>query len=160
MLQQAAIGVNAHRAKALAGETLGKADAALIRVQTGFAIGGVSPAGHLAPIIAFMDPYLMTFGRCIVTSIPAVTGRASMMAEECGWGLVGRNSELIQTTRFVPRIHDYDVIPQKCEAMRARQPRRPRTDHRHGSASFRGAHKWMFISGLKMIGGIALQLPD
>lgn len=35
--------VDLERASALAGEPLGKADAALIHAQTGFAIGGVSP---------------------------------------------------------------------------------------------------------------------
>lgn len=49
------------KAAALAGEPLGKADAALIRAQTGFAIGGVSPVGHLSPIRAFLDPRLMEF---------------------------------------------------------------------------------------------------
>jgi prolyl-tRNA editing enzyme YbaK/EbsC (Cys-tRNA(Pro) deacylase) len=48
-------------ASALAGTALGKADAALIRAQTGFAIGGVSPFGHLQPIRAFMDPRLAEF---------------------------------------------------------------------------------------------------
>lgn len=45
----------------LAGEVLGKADAALIRAQTGFAIGGVSPLGHLNPIRAWIDPRLFDF---------------------------------------------------------------------------------------------------
>lgn len=49
------------KAAALAGEPLGKADAALIRAQTGFAIGGVSPVGHLNPIRAFLDPRLTEF---------------------------------------------------------------------------------------------------
>lgn len=49
------------KAAALAGEPLGKADAALIRAQTGFAIGGVSPVGHLNPIRAFFDPHLLDF---------------------------------------------------------------------------------------------------
>jgi len=49
------------KASALAGEALGKADASLIRAQTGFAIGGVSPVGHLHPIRAFMDPRLLEF---------------------------------------------------------------------------------------------------
>lgn len=49
------------RASALASEPLGKADAALIRAQTGFAIGGVSPVGHLNPIRAWADPRLMAF---------------------------------------------------------------------------------------------------
>lgn len=49
------------RASALAGEALGKADAALIRSQTGFAIGGVAPVGHLSPIRAFLDRHLMEF---------------------------------------------------------------------------------------------------
>jgi len=53
--------VDGARAAALAGEPLGKADAALIRAQTGFAIGGVSPVGHLTPPRAFFDPRLMAF---------------------------------------------------------------------------------------------------
>lgn len=53
--------VYADLASGLAGEPLGKADAALIRSQTGFAIGGVSPVGHLSPIKAFFDPKLLEF---------------------------------------------------------------------------------------------------
>jgi len=49
------------KASAIAGEALGKADAALIRAQTGFAIGGVAPIGHLSPIRAFLDPRLLDF---------------------------------------------------------------------------------------------------
>ncbi len=53
--------VSAEKASQVAQEELGKADAALIRTQTGFAIGGVSPIGHLNPIRAFIDPRLMEF---------------------------------------------------------------------------------------------------
>lgn len=53
--------VDAAKASAVAGEPLGKADAALIRAQTGFAIGGVAPIGHLNPITAFFDPRLAEF---------------------------------------------------------------------------------------------------
>ncbi len=53
--------VDTDAATALAGEALGKADAALIRAQTGFAIGGVAPVGHLNPIQAFFDPRLAEF---------------------------------------------------------------------------------------------------
>ena len=53
--------VDAARAAALAGEPLDKADAALIRAQTGFAIGGVAPVGHLATIRAWFDPRLLDF---------------------------------------------------------------------------------------------------
>lgn len=49
------------KASEVAGEDLGKADAALIRAQTGFAIGGVSPVGHLNPIRAYLDPRLTEF---------------------------------------------------------------------------------------------------
>ncbi len=49
------------RASTLAGEPLGKADAELIRAQTGFAIGGVAPIGHLTPPRAFFDPRLLDF---------------------------------------------------------------------------------------------------
>lgn len=53
--------VCADKATVLASEPLGKACAALIRAQTGFAIGGVSPFGHLNPIRAWLDPRLMAF---------------------------------------------------------------------------------------------------
>ncbi|MZR13182.1 YbaK/EbsC family protein [Maritimibacter sp. DP07] len=53
--------VDDRKASAVAGEPLGKADAALIRGQTGFAIGGIAPIGHLNPIRAFIDPRLMEF---------------------------------------------------------------------------------------------------
>ena len=53
--------VDAAKASAMAGEPLGKADAALIRAQTGFAIGGVAPIGHITPIRAFWDARLSEF---------------------------------------------------------------------------------------------------
>lgn len=53
--------VDPDKASAVAGEALGKADAALIRAQTGFAIGGVAPVGHLEEIRAFFDPRLSDF---------------------------------------------------------------------------------------------------
>jgi prolyl-tRNA editing enzyme YbaK/EbsC (Cys-tRNA(Pro) deacylase) len=53
--------VSAEKASALAGEPLGRADADLVRAETGFAIGGVSPVGHIAPVTAFLDPRLMEF---------------------------------------------------------------------------------------------------
>ena len=53
--------VDTAKASTVAGEPLGKADAALIRAQTGFAIGGVAPVGHLNPIRAFFDPRLAEF---------------------------------------------------------------------------------------------------
>ena len=49
------------KASALAGEPLIRADAAVIRAQTGFAIGGVSPLGHISDVRKFMDQTLMTF---------------------------------------------------------------------------------------------------
>lgn len=48
-------------AAGLAGEALGKADAAFIRAETGFAIGGVSPVGHLGPVAAWWDRHLSAF---------------------------------------------------------------------------------------------------
>jgi prolyl-tRNA editing enzyme YbaK/EbsC (Cys-tRNA(Pro) deacylase) len=53
--------VDTEKASAVAGEALTKADAALIRAQTGFAIGGVAPVGHLNPIRAWIDPRLLEF---------------------------------------------------------------------------------------------------
>ena len=53
--------VSAEKAAVAAGEPLGKADAELVRAQTGFAIGGVAPVGHLSPVRAFLDPRLTAF---------------------------------------------------------------------------------------------------
>ena len=53
--------VDPAKATRCAQEPLGKADAALIRAQTGFAIGGVAPVGHLHPIRAYFDPRLCNF---------------------------------------------------------------------------------------------------
>ncbi|MEM9392689.1 MAG: YbaK/EbsC family protein [Pseudomonadota bacterium] len=53
--------VSAAKASALAGSPLGKADAALIRKQTGFAIGGVAPIGHLTAPRAWLDLRLLDF---------------------------------------------------------------------------------------------------
>jgi prolyl-tRNA editing enzyme YbaK/EbsC (Cys-tRNA(Pro) deacylase) len=53
--------VDTAKASAVAGEALAKADATLIRTQTGFAIGGVAPVGHLNPIRAFIDFRLLEF---------------------------------------------------------------------------------------------------
>ncbi len=49
------------KASSVAGQPLGKADADLIRAETGFAIGGVAPVGHLTQVRAFLDPRLMEF---------------------------------------------------------------------------------------------------
>lgn len=53
--------VSADKASRLAGQPLGKADAELIRAETGFAIGGVAPVGHLVAVPCFLDPRLLDF---------------------------------------------------------------------------------------------------
>jgi prolyl-tRNA editing enzyme YbaK/EbsC (Cys-tRNA(Pro) deacylase) len=53
--------VNEKRLGELAGEPVGKADADFVRQHTGFAIGGVPPLGHSAPIETYIDPDLMQF---------------------------------------------------------------------------------------------------
>lgn len=55
--------VDAGRASALAGEALGRADAAAVRAVTGFAIGGVAPIGHLTTLPVWMDLRLMDFAQ-------------------------------------------------------------------------------------------------
>ena len=51
------------RAADAAGEPLERADAALNRARTGFAIGGVAPLGHATALPAFFDPRLGEFDR-------------------------------------------------------------------------------------------------
>jgi prolyl-tRNA editing enzyme YbaK/EbsC (Cys-tRNA(Pro) deacylase) len=49
------------KAARLTGEALNRADPKHIRKETGFAIGGVSPLGHLIDIKAYADETLMQF---------------------------------------------------------------------------------------------------
>jgi prolyl-tRNA editing enzyme YbaK/EbsC (Cys-tRNA(Pro) deacylase) len=53
--------VDIDKASVFAGEQLTRADATIIRAQTGFAIGGVSPLGHISDVRKFMDVTLLTF---------------------------------------------------------------------------------------------------
>lgn len=53
--------VEASLATQVAGEPLARADAAFVRATTGFAIGGVSPVGHLNPAKCFFDPTLLGY---------------------------------------------------------------------------------------------------
>ena len=47
------------KVEALIGEAVGKADASFVRAATGFAIGGVPPAGHPEPIETLVDEDLL-----------------------------------------------------------------------------------------------------
>jgi prolyl-tRNA editing enzyme YbaK/EbsC (Cys-tRNA(Pro) deacylase) len=53
--------VDVNRLATLAGEPGGKADAAFVREATGFAIGGVAPVGHPAPLRTLVDRSLLAF---------------------------------------------------------------------------------------------------
>jgi prolyl-tRNA editing enzyme YbaK/EbsC (Cys-tRNA(Pro) deacylase) len=53
--------VNERRVETLIDEPLAKADAEYVRQQTGFAIGGVPPVGHVRQLQTFIDEDLMTF---------------------------------------------------------------------------------------------------
>ena len=59
-----ASGANRVNEKALAGivgEKIEKADPEFVREQTGFAIGGVSPVGHPAPLHTYVDEDLLQY---------------------------------------------------------------------------------------------------
>lgn len=53
--------VDLSQAKTLFGERLTRADPKRVREETGFAIGGVSPIGHLSPIEIWMDSHLLQY---------------------------------------------------------------------------------------------------
>lgn len=53
--------VDEAKVAALVGEPLDRADAAFVRAETGFAIGGVAPIGHAKPVLTLLDEHLMTF---------------------------------------------------------------------------------------------------
>ena len=53
--------VDRRKSEVIVRETLTKADAALIRATTGFAIGGVSPVGHKIPCPIYFDETLLKY---------------------------------------------------------------------------------------------------
>ena len=53
--------VDTELAAKVSGESLERADASFVRAMTGFAIGGVSPVGHLNPPHCYFDPRLADF---------------------------------------------------------------------------------------------------
>ena len=54
--------VSPARAGAVLGVALARADAGFVRDKTGFAIGGVSPVGHIAPPLLLLDEDLFALG--------------------------------------------------------------------------------------------------
>ena len=61
LLVSGAHDVDLTQAKALFGEPLKRADAKRVRAETGFAIGGVAPLGHLTQVETWMDRTLMQY---------------------------------------------------------------------------------------------------
>lgn len=53
--------VNEKRLGSLVGEAIEKADADFVRQHTGFAVGGVPPVGHVAPLATFIDRDLLQY---------------------------------------------------------------------------------------------------
>jgi prolyl-tRNA editing enzyme YbaK/EbsC (Cys-tRNA(Pro) deacylase) len=53
--------VNEETLGALVAEPIVKADAAFVRQQTGFAIGGVPPVGHVQRLLTFIDEDLLQY---------------------------------------------------------------------------------------------------
>lgn len=53
--------VDEARIGVLAGEAIGKADAAFVRAVTGYAIGGIPPLAHAQPLRTFIDSNLLQY---------------------------------------------------------------------------------------------------
>ena len=53
--------INEKTLSELIGEPIEKADADFVRRKTGFAIGGVSPVGHIEPLAIFIDEDLLQY---------------------------------------------------------------------------------------------------
>jgi prolyl-tRNA editing enzyme YbaK/EbsC (Cys-tRNA(Pro) deacylase) len=53
--------VDEARLSEILGEDIGRADAAFVREQTGYAIGGVPPVGHRSQSVILIDETLLTF---------------------------------------------------------------------------------------------------
>lgn len=53
--------VDEAKVAALAGEAIGKADAAFVRAATGYTIGGIPPLGHAQRMLTFVDRNLLRY---------------------------------------------------------------------------------------------------
>lgn len=53
--------VDEEKVRSYVGEALTKADADFVRQETGFAIGGVPPIGHLQSVLTFVDQDLLDY---------------------------------------------------------------------------------------------------
>jgi prolyl-tRNA editing enzyme YbaK/EbsC (Cys-tRNA(Pro) deacylase) len=53
--------VDEKKLSALLGEKIGKADADFVRAETGFAIGGVAPVGHIGNVVVMIDQDLQRY---------------------------------------------------------------------------------------------------
>jgi prolyl-tRNA editing enzyme YbaK/EbsC (Cys-tRNA(Pro) deacylase) len=51
--------VDERKVATLVGEAIERADAEFVRAETGFAIGGVAPIGHVRPVRTLIDEHLM-----------------------------------------------------------------------------------------------------
>ncbi len=61
VIASGALRVDERRIGALAGESIGKADAAFVRTVTGYAIGGIPPLAHAQPLRTFIDRNLLQY---------------------------------------------------------------------------------------------------
>ena len=70
--------VNLDDAQAIFGEALNRADPKRVRSETGFAIGGVAPIGHLCALETWMDRALLDY-----STVWAAAGRPNAVFEIC-----------------------------------------------------------------------------
>ncbi len=61
VIASGALRVDEAKVAALAGEPVGRADAAYVRTVTGYAIGGIPPLGHAQPLLTFIDRNLLQY---------------------------------------------------------------------------------------------------
>jgi len=61
VIASGAMRVDEAKIGALAGEPIGKADAAFVRGVTGYAIGGIPPLAHAQPLRTFIDRNLLQY---------------------------------------------------------------------------------------------------
>jgi prolyl-tRNA editing enzyme YbaK/EbsC (Cys-tRNA(Pro) deacylase) len=55
--------VDENRIKEITGETIIRADPDFVRMQTGYAIGGVPPVGHTQPLETYIDEDLLQYSK-------------------------------------------------------------------------------------------------
>ncbi|CDS51674.1 Peptidyl-dipeptidase dcp [Polaromonas sp. CG9_12] len=86
------------------GQRLGRADAAFVKLKTGFSIGGVAPLGHAGPVLVLIDASLFRFAE-----VWAATGHPHAVFRLSPQALVQLTQAAVADLAVDPQVQDHAI---------------------------------------------------